>query len=402
MFGGVRCLRVGASSCASRLSATRCVTALTVSDRPPRDPTVPRKPKHKPNSVFSSSDWTCSSCGGLNFRFRRACFGCSAARSSSDAVLDIAVSLQTRSGTALGTLGAMVPTSSASLAVRAKSKSPVVLSKHRGKGSAREDDNEERRLNKSGLPLLKDVLLDCEANNDYAVGAQLALYHIGRPQRLRSGMITSIIKLLSRAGQVEKALQVFDGIGVARNMQIRRDAFHYNAILCTLAESDYPNKITLAEKIFSEMRSAQIIPNKHIYTTLISVFMKERAYGRVVELYEAMDEEGVTPDVPLYNSVIAACNKRGMTGKAEQLFELMRGSRKLRLQEQSYGAAIMTAARNCDSSLAVERLERAKTAPNVAVNQIMFTAAMTAWYAYTAYRAGHVMLMFHVCCVGHL
>lgn len=110
-----------------------------------------------------------------------------------------------------------------------------------------------------------------------------------------------MIYILSKGGQYEQALQVFNAIGKAKNMRVSKDVHHFHAILYGLSISNTENKLNKAQELFNEMRELEIRPNRYMYTTLIKLHVSEHKEDKALQLYEDMVEEGIVPDIPLYN-----------------------------------------------------------------------------------------------------
>ena len=241
------------------------------------------------------------------------------------------------------------------------------------------EEKEPRRLRSDGAPLIKDIIRDCEAQGEYSRGVEVALHRIQNERTLKPAVVANMIRLMGKAGEAGTALDLFHGIGKAANMsRMKKDAFHYNAILSCLAKSNAENKLAEAIKIFEDMRQQKVRPNKFIYNTLIHIYIKEGKYGGAIRLFEEMSAEGIKADEAIYNSVITACNQEGLLVRAAGLFKVMERERYLQPAEHTYGAALSTAAKNRDANSAIELLNKAKKVKHIALNQVMYTNAMLA------------------------
>lgn len=217
-------------------------------------------------SLLAHDDWKCQRCGVFNSLTLRRCWNCqsTSTRQSQDSIILSEQKLRSN-----------------------RSSSQIIPS--------------SKRVAKDGMPLMKDILQQCEQTKDYQYGIELVQKKLQQPKKITRSVITHMIYLLSQGGQYEKALEVFNAIGKAKNMRLSRDIHHYHAILYGLSISNTEHKLAKAEELFNQMREAKIQPNRYVYTTLIKLHVVERKEDRAIQLYEDMVEEGIVPDIPLYN-----------------------------------------------------------------------------------------------------
>lgn len=76
-------------------------------------------------------------------------------------------------------------------------------------------------------------------------------------------------------------------------------------------------------------------------------------------------------------SLISACNQRGLTNKATEIFNHIQSSRS-RPDVYTYGAALLTAAKERNSTKALDILQTCKE-NRIALNRIHYGNAITAW-----------------------
>ena len=215
----------------------------------------------KNKSLTSHNDWACPRCGVLNAITLTHCWNCRSISSH--------------------------PLAKPPLKIDISSSSEIISS--------------PQRLSKDGTPLLKDVLKHCKEKNDYQYGLDIVHQKLKQARKIPRAVITQMIYLLSKGGHFDRALQLFDSIGKAKNMRISKDVHHFHAILYGLSISKIPHKLNRAKDIFEEMKKAHIQPNRYMYTTLIKIHVQEHKEDAALQLYEDMIEAGISPDIPLYN-----------------------------------------------------------------------------------------------------
>lgn len=80
-------------------------------------------------------------------------------------------------------------------------------------------------------------------------------------------------------------------------------------------------------------------------TKMVSKLSKEGAWRKALELFETVEELGVSPDTALTNSAISACDKGGRWQKALDIFEAMERSGGLHRDAITYSATISALAK---------------------------------------------------------
>ena len=78
-----------------------------------------------------------------------------------------------------------------------------------------------------------------------------------------------------------------------------------------------------ALEIFEAMQRQGVVPDVITYSALISACEKGKQPERALELFEAMQRQGVVPNVITYNALISACGKGKQPERALELFEAM-------------------------------------------------------------------------------
>lgn len=66
------------------------------------------------------------------------------------------------------------------------------------------------------------------------------------------------------------------------------------------------SKSYMSWKLFCEMRSHQFKPNICTYTALVNAFAREGLCQKAEEVFEQLQEDGLEPDVYVYNALMEA------------------------------------------------------------------------------------------------
>jgi pentatricopeptide repeat protein len=132
-------------------------------------------------------------------------------------------------------------------------------------------------------------------------------------------------------------------------------------------------------EVFNEMRANQLAPNRYVYTTLLTLLIREKRPFEAIKLFEDVTEQGLRPDIPLYNSLMAAYNAVGMYAKAAELFKEIQQFPRFRYNPATYGTALATTSKSGNSTAALEVMAALKSQRRVQMNTIHYTQIITAW-----------------------
>ncbi|XP_031126529.1 pentatricopeptide repeat-containing protein At1g55890, mitochondrial-like isoform X2 [Ipomoea triloba] len=108
------------------------------------------------------------------------------------------------------------------------------------------------------------------------------------PDITREGFVIRLISLYGQAGMPEHALKLFDEMPELN-------------FLDALSKS---KKLSLLEKVWSQMESRSVVPNVRSFTTRIRGLVSENQFPEALELLEEMEKNGLKPDIFTYNVFI--------------------------------------------------------------------------------------------------
>ncbi|GAA0147577.1 hypothetical protein LIER_07240 [Lithospermum erythrorhizon] len=128
-----------------------------------------------------------------------------------------------------------------------------------------------------------------------------------------SNVCTAIVDMYAKCGEIVKAREVFEDIGV-------KETSTWNALINGLAINGFAKE---ALDIFSEMRSRGFKPNE---ITMLGVLSACNHGGLVEEgksWFKAMKELGLTPKIKHYGCLVDLLGRAGCLEEAEKLIEIM-------------------------------------------------------------------------------
>ncbi|KAL6549146.1 hypothetical protein OROHE_008991 [Orobanche hederae] len=125
-------------------------------------------------------------------------------------------------------------------------------------------------------------------------------------------------RALCRAGKLEDALSLMDGIGSERNIL---DQYTYGSLIhCLLRKG-------LLEEALAKMKYMEKLgthPTVHVYTSLMIHFLKEKETNRALETLEEMKKRGCQPTIVTYSALICGYVRLGKVSDAWNVFHRLK------------------------------------------------------------------------------
>lgn len=126
------------------------------------------------------------------------------------------------------------------------------------------------------------------------------------------------IRALCRAGKVEEALALIDGVGPEKSIV---EKLTYGSIVHGLL---HKGKLEEALAKVHGMKQEGITPTIHVYTSLIVHFFKEKKIEKAIETYDEMQKSGYEPNVVTYSALIRGYMNMGRPNDAWNVFYRMK------------------------------------------------------------------------------
>ncbi|MBA0699720.1 hypothetical protein Goari_001329 [Gossypium aridum] len=99
---------------------------------------------------------------------------------------------------------------------------------------------------------------------------------------------------------------------------VRHDVVSYASIMSCYSKGSNLNKVL---KLFSQMKSMRIEPDRKVYNAVIHALAKARHVKEAINLLKVMEENGIGPNVVTYNSLIKPLCKARKVDEARQVFD---------------------------------------------------------------------------------
>ncbi|XVF46559.1 hypothetical protein PTKIN_Ptkin03bG0036600 [Pterospermum kingtungense] len=161
--------------------------------------------------------------------------------------------------------------------------------------------------------LIPSILKACGHVLDQETGKKIHCLCLKKSFESDAFIISSLIDMYSKCGQVEKAKKVFDGMH-------EKDLVALNAVV-----SGYAQKGIAQEglRLVEEMKLMGVKPDVVTWNTLIAGFSKKGKYLSVSKVFELMLENGIEPDVASSTSVISGLVQNFRYDEAFDTFKKM-------------------------------------------------------------------------------
>jgi pentatricopeptide repeat protein len=277
-------------------------------------------------------DWNCPGCGVLSFSWRTVCFKC----------------------------GTLKPKAVEIRKVDKKSRNP-------------RDNLKSWQKPKISL---KDMLQESDKTRSYDRAVKEALNRLKENKFLKGSVVATIIQTFGKAGQYEKAVEVFDSIGSNRNIKKRPTEYHYSSVITACGNGGMWDK---ALQILDEMRDTRLKPSSIVYTSAMTACMKSAKYKEAIQIFETLRAEGgCRLDTGICNVAISAYGEVGQYGKAYEVFEEMWESR-IKRDERSFGSMMEICAKSGDWVLAQDLLRQLKLKRSTPMNTAICSSAIRAF-----------------------
>lgn len=174
-----------------------------------------------------------------------------------------------------------------------------IIGAYSRRGYYQEAINVFSEMQASGLGVNKyvipSILKACGHVLDQDTGKKIHCSCLKKSFESDAFIISSLIDMYSKCGQVEKAKKVFDGM-------LEKDLVALNAVV-----SGYAQKGIVEEglRLVEEMKLMGVQPDVVTWNTLIAGFSKKGEYLSVSKVFELMLANGIRPDVVSWTSVIS-------------------------------------------------------------------------------------------------
>ncbi|GAB2213661.1 hypothetical protein Droror1_Dr00017973 [Drosera rotundifolia] len=161
-----------------------------------------------------------------------------------------------------------------------------------------------------------------ELGNRGEIGKAMVCYRVGlkgeRKGSEKGKMVSSMISVLGRAGNVGLAREVFEE---AVELGFGYTVYAYSALISAYGRSGFVEE---AIRVLERMKRVGLRPNLVTYNAVINACGKGGVeFGRVLEIFEEMIGNGVVPDRITFNSLLGVCSRGGLWETARGLFDQM-------------------------------------------------------------------------------
>lgn len=126
----------------------------------------------------------------------------------------------------------------------------------------------------------------------------------------------NLIGVFFRAGEIHKALDVFDFIPE----KLERTVMSYNVVMDGFCKA---GQVQEALQYLDKLPEKNLNPNATSYAIVMSGYVTQGKLQEAEKLFRSMSEKGCIPDACVYNTLLDAYFKEGMLVEAEKLFEDM-------------------------------------------------------------------------------
>ncbi|KAF5744583.1 hypothetical protein HS088_TW07G00158 [Tripterygium wilfordii] len=171
---------------------------------------------------------------------------------------------------------------------------------------------EGHKPNKFVVP---SILKACGHVSDKRTGEKLHCAILKQSVECDAFVTSALIDMYSKWGLVEKARQVFDGMG-------ENDLVAMNAMVSGYAHHGHAKEALALVEVSQDMG---LKPNVVTWNTLITGFSQQGDKEMFSKLFELMSISGVEPDVVSWTSVISGLVQNFQNGKAFDAFKQMLG-----------------------------------------------------------------------------
>lgn len=158
--------------------------------------------------------------------------------------------------------------------------------------------------------ILKRIVKVCRENGSEKNAPTLYSYNV----------VLSAWAKSKEAGASKRALEILDAL---HGMEAQEDSElcpcqrTYSAVMTAIARSGDPNAAELAQKVFDEAVSREIVPDAYMYGNLMHVYASINDAEKVEGILKSMEEAGLANAVA-YNTVINAWKGSSLPGAAEK------------------------------------------------------------------------------------
>jgi pentatricopeptide repeat protein len=222
---------------------------------------------------------------------------------------------------------------------------------------------------------LQDLLDESIITKQFDEVKKLAEVKFNSNKSIKSTELTTIINTFSKAGDIEKALEVFHAIGTKDNMRARPNNFQYSSIINACAANGLWEK---SVEIFNDMVIADHFrPNPFVYTSILKSMMKNDKYGYALKIYSNMRKSNVYMDTSLYNAGMHVLLKNKKFSDSLELFNEMQ-TKSITRDPATYSIMMAVCDHSSNGDLAWDLLRKMHAIPNFNPNIKIYTSAVSA------------------------
>ncbi|XP_038993594.1 pentatricopeptide repeat-containing protein At4g22760 isoform X2 [Hibiscus syriacus] len=158
---------------------------------------------------------------------------------------------------------------------------------------------------------LASVISACAQLGELKFGSWIESYINKHGIQMDDHMVTALIDLYSKCGNVDKAFNFFNGL-------MKKDVVSYSAIIAGCAIN---GKADDAIKLFQKMVDAQIQPNLATFTGLLTAYNHAGLVEEGHQCFNSMKDNGAVPSTDHYAIMV---DLLGRAGRLEEAYELIK------------------------------------------------------------------------------
>ncbi|KAK8613964.1 hypothetical protein V6N13_122345 [Hibiscus sabdariffa] len=158
---------------------------------------------------------------------------------------------------------------------------------------------------------LASVISACSQLGELRFGSWIESYINKHGIQMDDHMITALIDLYSKCGNVDKAFNLFNGLS-------KKDVVSYSAMITGCAIN---GKADDAIKLFQKMVDAQLQPNLATFTGLLTAYNHAGLVEEGRQCFSSMKDSGVGPSTDHYAIMV---DLLGRAGRLEEAYELIK------------------------------------------------------------------------------
>lgn len=187
---------------------------------------------------------------------------------------------------------------------------------------------------------------------------------------------SNVLITLNKAGQDDRAIELFEQMADLGNVRKRPDAYHYGIVLNICAKD--PNKLEKCLEIYNKMVDSKTRINCVVGNTVMNACLKSKQWNLALKVFHNLKECKVKLDTTIYNSALRAYSRLGQHDKVYEMFTSM-VQEGLTRDEYSWSSMMASCADSGDWILATDLLRRMKLVEGYTPNLRIYTSAVQAF-----------------------